>query len=183
MSAPGRNTPYQYRPSYGSGAVPAAPPHGARSFQPLIPGDTQALLPRPASHREGVLNRALLVQGEQVIFETGPSFLGYSWIRLVLYGFFLLVFGLAAELQPAILLNPAYYFFIVVLVALVIHRVYVWSRTAYAVTNMRVISTGGLLVNGLDQAYLDNVRRMTVGGAYGRASPSRPCRASWAPIP
>lgn len=124
---------------------------------PLVP------LPLPASHRPGSLPRRLLVPGEVVLFETRPSFLGYSWIRLLIYGFFLLILLSAAVADPIAFTSVFWWFGTLLFAALAAHRIYVWSQSAYALTDRRIVSTAGLISNNLRELSVLQIQEVHVG--------------------
>ena len=112
----------------------------------------------------GALPRSFLQPGERIYFEGRPSFSGYSWGRFLVYGFFLFVLIVTLLFAPvAMLANGVWWFFFVIFVALAAHRIYVWSRSAFVLTDRRVLSTAGFVSNGLEQASLLQVKNVTVG--------------------
>ncbi len=66
-------------------------------------------------------------------------------------------------MYPVSLLSPWWWFFFLLFVALAGHRIYVWTQSAYALTDRRILSTAGLITNSLRQASLLDIEDVKVG--------------------
>ena len=135
--------------------------------------EADLLIGLPASNRPGVFPRALLSPGERVLYETRPNFIGLYLGRTIVLALFLL-FMLYISIQ--LVTNPAGWFFVAVLLLLIVYYVLLWQRTAYALTDLRVMRVSGLRrTDFLDAAY-DQVQNLSLrpgwsGGVRFDATP------------
>lgn len=135
--------------------------------------EADLLIGRPASNRPGAFPRDLLSPGERVLYETRPTYVGlYLGRTIVLVVFLLLWLFVSIELVT----NPAGWFFVALFLVLVIYCVLLWQRTAYALTDLRVVRVSGLRrTDFLDAAY-DQIQNLALrpglsGGVRFDATP------------
>ena len=129
--------------------------------------ETELMLHRPASHRPGTLPPGLLPHDEHVIFETRPSLLRLYWGRLTLLAFFLLLWtSLLAFGGVTLLLDPLWLIVEVLQLALVARSVLDWDRTAFVLTNRRILRVSGMRHTVFQDAQLDQVENLALEGGF-----------------
>jgi hypothetical protein len=125
------------------------------------PPKTEAdlLIGLPASNRPGVFPRNLLSPGERVLYETRPNFVGLYLGRTIVIVLFLLLW-LAVSIE--LVTNPAGWFFVAVFLLLIVYFVLAWQRTAYALTDLRVVRVSGLRRSDFLDASYDQVQNLAL---------------------
>lgn len=144
--------------------------------------ETELLLRRPASYRPGSLPQGILPVDETILFETRPGLLRLFWGRLVLLGFVVFFWtSLAAVGGTLLLLDPLWILIEFLLFLAIAWVVLDWHRTAYVLTNHRILRVGGARRNVFQDAHLDQVENLslepgTSGGVNFTVGPGAPVR-------
>jgi Bacterial PH domain len=124
---------------------------------------TQLALNLPASNAPGAFPPPLIDAGESVIFETRPSLWALYWGRLLLFGaiFLLLLAGSIGD--GAIASEPALSATLLALFALPLVWIgLAWYRTAYALTDQRVLSVAGVTFRDFRALPYDQVENLSM---------------------
>ncbi|MFI5414351.1 MAG: hypothetical protein ACHQ16_01600 [Candidatus Lutacidiplasmatales archaeon] len=161
--------------------------------------ETDLLQRRPSSFRAESFPRHWLQADERILFETRPGILRLYWGRLTIAVIWGLLWvgtafaptttgGLGFDLAALILGGPP-----IVLIVLA------WRGYAYALTNVRVLATSGIVSRSLEFARYDEVQGLTVGSGVtdditfqlgaqgvapaGRRAAGRPLKVVWTSVP
>lgn len=122
---------------------------------------TALTLNPPVSNQPGVFPRKLIEPHESVLFETRPGLWGKYWPGLVFFGFFFVTVLGGSVLDGQLLSGIA---IVVVLFGIPIALIVLaWMRTAYALTDRRVLSVSGLFSRSFQMAGYDEVQNLTAG--------------------
>jgi hypothetical protein len=127
--------------------------------------ELKALL--PSSYEVGVIPRAFLVPGERVLFETRPSLAARYWGRIAFLAFWGFLFVLGSFGVPGGLDVTALVFGVIILL-LIAYPVLQWRRSAYGITDQRILRVDGVREQDLMAATYDQVQSLSrISGSYG----------------
>jgi len=146
--------------------------------------EAELLAQLPPTNAPGVFPRDVLPPNERILFETRPSYLGLYWGRTVFFGLWVLLFVAAIFGIPAG--AAAYAFFAFLFAVPILLAVWQWSRTAYALSNQRVLKIAGLRGSDFQEAMYSQVQNLVLepgisGGLRFDATPvGQPAGHFWA---
>jgi hypothetical protein len=133
--------------------------HAGGSLPPLPATEAELLRHRPSSHLPGAFPRKLLLPGERILYEGRSAFFSRYWGRLSFILVFWLLIAGGSALNGQLLDSFALTFY--GLMAFLLLLVWLaWRRSAFALTDRRVLAVEGLLGGEFHYALTMEVQRL-----------------------